>query len=414
MKTLLLSEIFPPRNGGSGRWFYEIYRRLDPDRYVMAVGAADGQESFDREEQMAIERLAMTMPRWGVLSSNGLRDYFRLGWTLRKLIKRHRIERIHCGRCLPEGVLALALKKLLRIPYLVYIHGEDISTATNSREYTWLVKSVLRNADFCIANSHNTAAMLRGHWRLPEHCVRVLHPGVDVNRFVPNRRCDRIRRQLGWGDRPVVLTVGRLQQRKGQDMLIRALADIRIRIPEILYVIVGDGDQRDALQRLVVELGLTANVQFKGEPNDSELIACYQQCDLFALPNREIDGDIEGFGMVLLEAQACGKPVVAGASGGTSETLLDPETGRVVVCDNPENLAELLPKMLSNPDQLIEMGQRGRHWVESRFSWDVLAQEASELFDMHQQTSAQGIYERAVEVAVPLHRPAIELNRKRI
>jgi len=206
---------------------------------------------------------------------------------------------------------------------------------------------------------------------------------VDVDRFVPVPRSAEVRRRLGWGDRRVVLTVGRLQKRKGHDMLIRALASVRQAVPDVLYSIVGDGDQRPGLERLAGELGLAAHVQFLGEVDDTRLVECYQQCDLFVLPNREVDGDIEGFGMVLLEAQACGKPVIAGASGGTAETMCAPETGRIVPCQKPEPLGQVVAELLASPAARDRMGQAARQWAANRFGWESLARESRQTFASH-------------------------------
>src|SRR4029453_2663396 len=126
-----------------------------------------------------------------------------------------------------------------------------------------------------------------------------------------------VRKELGRTGRQVVLTVGALQKRKGQDMMIRALPAIRRRCPDVLYAMIGEGWERPYLDKLVADHGVGDLVQFRGTPTDDEMIRCYQQCDLFALPNRQVGWDLEGFGIVLIEAQACGKPVVAGTSGGT-------------------------------------------------------------------------------------------------
>src|SRR5690606_26326033 len=156
--------------------------------------------------------------------------------------------------------------------------------------------------------------------------------------------------------RPVILTVGRLQKRKGHDQMLRALPAIRAAVPDILYVIAGNGEERDALETLMESLGLQNHVQFCGEITDSELVDCYQQCDLFVLPNRQIGDDLEGFGMVLLEAQACGKPVVAGNSGGTLEAMFPEKTGRLVRCDSPDELSKAVIDLLRDPDRLRQMG----------------------------------------------------------
>jgi len=173
-----------------------------------------------------------------------------------------------------------------------------------------------------------------------------------------------------------VLTVGALQKRKGQDMLIRALSAIRTRVPNVLYAIAGEGWEHRYLEALAREHGVDDIVQFRGAPRFAELVECYQQCDLFALPNRTIGWDFEGFGIVLLEAQACGKPVLAGRSGGTAETIQPGVTGELVDCETPEPLADAVAGLLNAPERLAEMGARAREWAVDRFDWRVLAREA--------------------------------------
>lgn len=164
-------------------------------------------------------------------------------------------------------------------------------------------------------------------------------------------------------------------------MLISALPEILQTIPEILYSIVGAGEERVALERLVEEKQLAGHVQFLEEVSDEELIQCYQQCDLFALPNRQIGGDIEGIGIVLLEAQAAGKPVVAGDSGGTRETMRIPETGVVVPCEVPGPLAHQIAELLGNPQRLETMGGAGREWVTTKFDWRAQSRQLHDLFN---------------------------------
>jgi phosphatidyl-myo-inositol dimannoside synthase len=296
-----------------------------------------------------VRRLPLSLPEWGVRSGAGLRGYWRALAAVRRVVRSEGIAEVHCGRNLPEGWIAWLLRRWSGIPYVCYVHGEELNTAGGSRELAWMTRRVFGAARLVIANSRNTARILKDEWRIEEARLRVLHPGVDTERFTPAARDARVRGELGWGERPVILTVGRLQKRKGHDMLLRALPAIRERAPDVLYAIVGDGEERARLERLAAELDLSPHVQFRGEPDDAELIRCYQQCDLFALPNREVDGDFEGFGMVLVEAQACGKPVLAGASGGTAETMRIPETGVTVNCDGPERLAETVSELLADP-----------------------------------------------------------------
>lgn len=393
-RAMLLSEIFPPKVGGSGRWFWEVYRRLPRDRVLIAAGDDELASDFDARHEVEIERIPLTFPSRFVrpISFGSYRTAYR---CLLRLARLRGVQTIHCGRPVPEGLLGLWLKWRTGIGYACYSHGEDVNLSNaeqvpawhrravySSRELGQLVGLVLRGADFVVANSQNTSDILTGRWKLPAEKVRVLHPGVDASEFVPAARDASVRRRLGWREGPVVLTVGRLQRRKGQDMMIRALGAIGAELPNLLYAIVGDGEDLERLRALARDEGVEDQVLFMGALSDEELVECYQQCDLFVLPNREIEGDIEGFGMVLLEAQACGRPVVAGASGGTAETMREGKTGFVIPCDEPTALAELVVDLIKEPERLDTLGAEARRWVETRFDWTAVSSKASELFQL--------------------------------
>ena len=393
MKALLLSEIFPPQNGGSGRWFQEIYSRLPRENVVVAAGEHPAQDEFDSTHKMNLHRLSLTMPQWGLRSVSALRNYWRLFRTVRRIVRSEKVTQIHCGRCLPEGWLAFLLKKLCRVPYVCYVHGEDVESAATSRELSWMVSRVLANADYLIANSQNTARLLTENWSLPSSHVKVLHPGCDASRFTPAARSESVRDELDWKNRSVVLTVGRLQERKGHDVMIEALPTIREAIPNVLYSIVGGGEQLSRLKQLVIEHGVAEHVQFLGEVDDQKMIRCYQQCDLFALPNRQVGRDIEGFGMVLVEAQACGRPVLAGASGGTRETMDIGRTGVVVPCEEADGLATEVTRLLLDREGLEEMGKAARPWVVEHLDWNALSRQAAEQFNIEMPTSGNAVAE---------------------
>ena len=375
--TLLVTENFPPKTGGSGRWFWELYRRLPRDRYLIAAGEGPRQQEFDETHELNVRRVPLRFRSWGIA---GWRDYRRALGRLRPIVAEYGIDQVHCGRCLPEGLLALFLQRRFGIPFICYVHGEELNYASASRELRWLARRVLCRAEFVIANSGNTIDLLKSGWGLPEEKIRLLHPGVDCTKFRPAPRDNDVRRRLGWNNRPVVLTVGRLQRRKGQDQMILAVKKIRESIPDVLYSIVGEGEERPRLERLVRENHLEGNVHFVGEPHDEKLVQCYQQCDLFVLANRQDGQDIEGFGMVLVEAQACGKPVIAGRSGGTAETMRVGETGFVIPCETPDGLASLIPELLSDPPRLERMGQSARQWVAEVFDWERVCYRADQLF----------------------------------
>jgi phosphatidylinositol alpha-1,6-mannosyltransferase len=388
MKILLLTEIFPPKTGGSGRWFWEVYRRLPREKVLVVAGEDERQEAFDRTHHLRLVRMPLTFPTWGLLSTRGLWDYGRTVRKLLPLVRRERIGAVHCGRCLPEGLIAFLLRCLTGMPFLCFAHGEELNYAHFSREFRWLMRAVFGAARLVIANSRNTQRLLLDEWRLPPKRVRLLHPGVDTTRFVPASRDKGVRDRLGWQERPVVLTVGRLEKRKGHDQMIRALRAIRQVVPNVLYAIAGDGEEREPLEQLVESEGMQDAVQFLRSIDDARLIQCYQQCDLFALPNRQVGKDIEGFGMVLIEAQACGRPVLGGTSGGTADTMRVPETGRLVNCEGPDQLAAVVSELLSDRPRLEQMGRAAREWAVENFDWDRLARKAERLFRDVRPTAA--------------------------
>src|SRR5262249_45127489 len=232
---------------------------------------------------------------------------------------------------------------------------------------------VLTAAARIIANSQHSKDMLMRDWGITGSRITVRHPGVDTTRFRPSPQDAALRARLGWENRQVVLTGGALQKRKGQDMLIRALPAIRRRCPDVLYAMIGEGWERVYLEGLVRQFDVADAVQFPGPAGDAEPVQCYQQGGLFALPNPRGDWDFEGFGIALIEAQACGKPVVAGLSGGTAETMKEAETGALVSCDTPEQLADVVCALLSDPARRSAMGARAREWAVHNFDWNVVA-----------------------------------------
>jgi len=384
MKILVLSEVFPPRKGGSGRWLWELYRRFPYGTVHVVTHSTDGGVEFDSTHHLPVDRFPLHFGSWGMIGRGAAgHKYARAAARLNRVVRRARPDVIHCGKCLPEGLLAWLMKQLHGIPYVCYAHGEELTLAASSVELRWLTRRVVDGARGIIANSRHTRMLLQRDWRVTDRRVTVLHPGVDTRQWVPAAPDAAERSRLGWADRRVVLTVGALQKRKGQDMMIRALPAIRKYCPDVLYAIAGEGWERPYLEGLVAELGVGDLVQFLGTPPDGQLIRCFQQCDLFALPNRQIDWDLEGFGIVLLEAQACGKPVLAGASGGTAETMRVGRTGAVVPCDEPGPLADAVVSLLSDGKRCAEMGAAAREWVSEKFDWEPLSRDAVTLFSGH-------------------------------
>jgi len=348
---------------------------------VVTQESAEGAQ-FDATHDLAVKRLVLPTESWGILDWRGASEYFQLFRELRQLIEEHAICQVHAACALPEGFLAWMLRQRLGLPYCVYVHGEELNIVSKSRELTWMTRRVFRAAELVVANSQNTAKLLGQNWPVDEERLKVLRPGVDTTTYVPAPQDQEARRRLGWGKRPVVLTVGRLQARKGQDHVIRAIPQIREVIPDILYSIVGDGKDRTRLASLIDELQLQDHVNLQGELSSGELVEAYQQCDLFALANREVSGDIEGFGLVLLEAQACGKPVLTGDSGGTREAIDVSRSGIVIDCTRPTVIASAVIDLLGDRNRLDAMGNAAREWACRTFSWSARVESARQLYGL--------------------------------
>jgi len=324
-----------------------------------------------------ILREDLAMKFRGVSNLTSLLAYYRITKTVHKLTITHAPSALHAARPLFEGLVARLIKIRTGIPYLCFVHGEDINVAMTSRELKYLTASVLNNATKVIANSDFTKNLLLSDWNVASDRIEMMHPGVDCEYFSPANPTSL--RRLFPPNRKILLTVGRLQQRKGHDALIYGLQTIRHAFPDVLYAIAGDGEQRLFLEDLVARLSLSEHVKFLGEIDDETLRQCYRECDLFVLPNRAVGHDIEGFGMVLLEAQACGKPVVAGKSGGTSDTLDVGKTGFLIDCQNPEKPDELVSticRLLTDDAERNLLGDQARRFVQRNFDWSTLAEQA--------------------------------------
>lgn len=377
-KVILLSEVFPPATGGSGRWLFEIYRRFSPHEVTAMVGIHPRQNTFDAAHEIPIHRCTLAYPSWGFFDYSGFSHYWRTYRQISRFIKKNSTKAIHCGKPLPEGWLAWLLQVRYGVPFWVFVHGEELALARQSRQLTWMMHRVFHRAQGIIANSYNTSRLLQHDWNIASSQIHVIHPGVDTQKFSPKPPDIEFLTSYGWRDRRVILTVGRLQRRKGHDMLIKALPQIRSHCPNVLYSIVGDGEERASLIDLARQLQVENSVQFLGEAADDLLVNCYQNCDVFVLPNRDFHGDFEGFGMVLVEAQSCGKPVVAGNSGGTAETMEEPHTGIRVDCDSPGPLAATLISLLQDDSWRAQMGKCAREWAIKSFAWDQLADRMSQ------------------------------------
>ena len=376
--TLVLAEFFLPMVGGSINWLINSYSRYPKDTAVLIAPRCDDPGSIDGELSFQVTRLPGPMPSWDPVVPSSWPEYWSALRHVMMVCDQHGVEQIHCAKVLPEGLLAMALRLRRSIPYVIYAHGEEIQICQTSRMLKWLLPKVYNGAAAIIANSTNTKNILESVGVVPRK-IHIIHPGVNAKEFTDQDFLgDEIRKRhklVG----PVLLTVGRLQRRKGQDMVIKVLPEVKKIIPSINYLVVGSGDEAAYLQNLAYECGVADCVVFAGKVSDDELPAYFSACDVFVMPNRQIGEDIEGFGMVYLEAGAAGKPVIGGNSGGTGDAIMDGVTGLRVDGDNLEALRHAILTILHDPAKANRMGEEGRRRVMNEFSWEQVTSKTRSL-----------------------------------
>jgi phosphatidylinositol alpha-1,6-mannosyltransferase len=241
-----------------------------------------------------------------------------------------------------------------------YIHGEEVTTASDYRYFGQHRKKYLRHADAIVAVSNFTKNALMRVMDVPAEKITLIHNGVDTEKFTPGEKSADLVDRHNLQGKKIILTVGRLVPRKGLDTVIRSLPTIIRKAPDTHYLIVGDGEYRPTLERLVKEFGLASYVTFTGRVAENELIDYYRLCDVFAMPNREMpNGDTEGFGLVFLEANACGKAVVAGRAGGAVEAVRAGRNGLVVDGWSVDNVAQSLIQLLTDDSLRQIIANRG-------------------------------------------------------
>jgi phosphatidylinositol alpha-1,6-mannosyltransferase len=363
---LVITELFLPTKGGTAVWFDEVYRRIGGREIHVVTRRVPGCEAHDAGHPNTIHRLRLERSPW--LRPESLAMYVKLLGRSLRLALAHRFDAVHAGRVLPEGLVAWLVARLIRKPCVVYAHGEEITTWRQPGKFR-VMRFVYRHADRLVANSEFTRSELV-KLGVADSRIMVIHPGVDVERFRPGLPSADLRARFGIGaEQRLVVSVGRLSRRKGFDQVVRALPALVVRSIDAHHVIVGVGEDREYLQRLAVESGVADRVHFAGEVGMDELPRWLNAADVFAMPNREIDGDNEGFGMVFLEAAACGVPVVAGRDGGTGSAVIDGETGLRVDGKSLQAVIDALCRVLSDRSYAEQLATQARRRAEERFSW---------------------------------------------
>jgi phosphatidylinositol alpha-1,6-mannosyltransferase len=361
--TLVVTNDYPPRVGGIQRTLEALVAQLPPDRVSVFCPDWDDAEAFDA----AAPYLVLRQPE-------------RFLWPTPEVARRVEDAVRETGA---EVVLFGATYPLAMIGPRLAAHGIPYLASAHGFEY-WL--SVIPGAHSLMRYATSRAS------RVPVMCsgfiartvrtavprgvpVSVLYPGADIDAFRPDLPTDDLRERYGIGERPLVVCVSRLVARKGQDVLIRGMEDVRRRVPDAALLIVGGGPYEDEL-RVLAGRAPEGSVIFAGQVSEEDLPRHYAIGDVFAMPCRTRLGglEVEGWGNVFIEAAACARPVVVGDSGGARETLVDGETGILVDGADVASVTDAVATLLSDPAQARRMGEAGRTRVERSHTWPAIAE----------------------------------------
>lgn len=375
--SLLIANDFPPVTSGIATAFGELWRRVPPDRARIIAPKMPCAEAIDAAYPIPIRRIHLPL---------GETTRAKLGKTaitaLHLLIHslKDRPVRIHCGQVFSSGLAGLLCKRLYGIPYTVWVYGSETARLAQSGLAAHLMRRILSESEWVIANSNATADEFRT-FGVPDAQLRRIYPGVDPDRFAPAPPDPARIAALHLENNRILLTIARLDRRKGHDMVIRALP----RLPDdVVYLIGGKGREEPRLRQLAADLNLTHRVHFLGFVPDGDLPALYNLCDVFVMPNRitegtTLAGDVEGFGISFIEAGACEKPVVAGRSGGAIEAVLHEQTGLLVDPTSETDIACAISRLLDNPEFARRLGRQARQRILREFDWRILAGQVEEI-----------------------------------
>ncbi len=367
--TLLVTNDFPPRPGGIQAFVYQLAMRVSTDRLVVFASSSPGCAEFDAQQPFPVIRHpgSMLLPTPTVAR------------RVAELATMYACDTAWFGAAAPLGLLAPALRRAGVRQIVAQTHGHEVGWAALPGARS-LLRRIAAQVDVITYLGEYTRQRLA--WALGERTeLAWLPPGVDIEAYSPGVAGAAIRRRHGLGNRPVVVCVSRLVPRKGQDTLIRSLPIVQRSVPGAGLLLVGGGKDEDRLHRLAHSVGVAEHVVFAGVVPWADLPSHYAAGDVFAMPcrTRRAGMDVEGLGIVYLEASATGLPVLAGNSGGAPDAVRHGETGYVMDGRDVAEIAGRQVELLTDPVLAAKMGQAGRAWVEQAWRWDTIAARMTQL-----------------------------------
>ena len=315
----------------------------------------------------------LTFPKALFFASSGKRMYWGIKNLVKKLYRDFKFDLIHAHVTLPDGYTAMELAQDLDIPFVVTIHGADLYiTIKKNTGCLYALKQVFKRADRIILVSNELKKILSNYFEVSDKLL-VIGNGIPINKIYTCK--DNIDPSNNKNKGFMLLSVSCLIERKGIDYNLRALSKLINKYPELRYIIVGDGIEKDKLRELAKELGVYERVEFTGMLSHDDVLKYMKEADIFSLPSWN-----EAFGVVYIEAMACGKPVIGCEGEGLKDFVRNFETGLLVKPKDVDSLAEAMDFLLTNPDKAKEIGERGRKLVLDNYTWEKNAEKTIRVY----------------------------------
>jgi phosphatidylinositol alpha-1,6-mannosyltransferase len=374
-KILCITNDFGPRAGGIETFVIGLIERMPKDSIIVFTSSQDGSAPFD----------AKWMSEYGVEvirdRTRILLPTFRIGSRVRALVREREIRTVFFGAAAPLALLSQGLRKAGVTRIVALTHGHEVWWS-KVWPFSWAMRRIGNGVDhLTYLGEYTRRSISQALTQGARDAMVKIAPGIDTEHFAPRSDAAELRRDLGLADKKVIVSVGRLVHRKGQDRLIESLPEILTQIPQAHILFIGDGPYKDHLVKRAEQLGVTTHITFIGRIQYAELPRYICAGDIFAMPSRSrLAGlEVEGLGIVYLEAGACGLAVIGGKSGGAPDAVLEAETGFAVDGTSPAAIAQAAIALLSQPELSARMGARGREWILSQWQWSAWSSRFNEL-----------------------------------
>ncbi len=367
--VILATLDYPPQKGGVATYLANLVHTMPKGSVHILAPKKGDTHVYDVHEDAPIYRRRLLSrlfrPRW-------LAALYWTNWLRRK----DKASMLVVSHVLPMGTIARILWRICKLPYVVILHGFDIALARDAGGGKLAeTKRILADASLVVANSAYTANLAVSTGAKKERTMIVRpSPGFAAGVVVSPGHIKETRAHHGLGHGFVVFSFGRLVPRKGFDTLIEATAVLRKRGIDVMLFIAGDGPDRKKLEELAWKHGVAERVRFAGAVSDGELPGLYAACDVFAMVPRSIGPDVEGFGIVYLEAGLMGKPVIGSRVGGVPDAVIDGETGLLVPPEDSIAVADAIARLRVDSLFAVRLGEQGRRRASSEFSPKVQMQ----------------------------------------